>query len=177
MNQNIKKLCTVSVLTALGVVLSAFLQIPIFSNIKIDLSYIVIIVICYLYGAVIGGFSAMTIAMLESALFTSLGFSISWSLANLFLGLVIGLAFSLSKNEVNIVKHSINIISIIIAVAIAMLFIKTIIECKLYEIPFNIKIAKNAVAFGIDTATCLIGYCLLLPKLINTKLDVFREVA
>ena len=168
----VKDLCIVAVLIALGVVLSAFLQIPIYSNIKIDLSYIVIIVICYMYGAVVGGLGAMTIAMLESSLFTSLGFSISWSIANLFIGLVCGLTFTLTRTKVKelAVKHSINIIAIVASVAIAMLFIKTGIECVLYEIPFEIKIAKNAVAFGMDVTVCLIGYSMLLPKLIRMNM-------
>ena len=173
----VKDLCIVAVLIALGVVLSAFLQIPIYSNIKIDLSYIVIIVICYMYGAVVGGLGAMTIAMLESSLFTSLGFSISWSIANLFIGLVCGLTFTLTRTKIKelTVKHSINIIAIVASVAIAMLFIKTGIECVLYEIPFEIKIAKNAVAFGMDVTVCLIGYSMLLPKLIRMNLCKINE--
>lgn len=168
----VKDLCIVAVLIALGGVLSAFLQIPIYSNIKIDLSYIVIIVICYMYGAVVGGLGAMTIAMLESSLFTSLGFSISWSIANLFIGLVCGLTFTLTRTKIKklAIKHSINIIAIVASVAIAMLFIKTGIECVLYEIPFEIKIAKNSVAFGMDLAVCLIGYSMLLPKLIRMNM-------
>ena len=170
--KNVKDMCIVAVLTALGVVLSAFLQVPVYGNIKIDLSYLVIIVICYLYGALIGGFSAMTIAMLESSLFTSLGFSISWATANLFVGLACGLAFTLTrKSELKpLIKHVINISTIVLSVAIAMLFIKTGIECGLYGIPFEVKIAKNAVAFGLDLTACLIGYAMLLPKFVKIGL-------
>lgn len=175
--KNVKDLCIVAVLIALGVVLSAFLQIPIYSNIKIDLSYIVIIVICYMYGAVVGGLGAMTIAMLESSLFTSLGFSISWTVANLFVGLVCGLTFSLTRhrNIKEVYKHIVNAVAIVLSVAVAMLFIKTGIECVLYEIPFEIKIAKNAVAFGLDVTVCLIGYAIMLPKLIRMNLYKLNE--
>lgn len=177
--KDVKDLCIVAALTALGVVLSAFLQIPVYGNIKIDLSYLVIIIICYMYGSIIGGFSAMTIAMLESSLFTSLGFSISWAIANLFIGLVCGLTFSLVKktNLKPLFKHFINVSSIVISVAIAMLFIKTGIECVLYEIPFEVKIVKNAVAFGLDVAACLLGYVLLLPKLIRLQLGKLSGVS
>ena len=38
-----------------------------------------------------------------------------------------------------------------------MLGAKTGIECYLYHIPFEIKIIKNLVAFGIDSLTMIIG--------------------
>ena len=159
-------LCLNAILIALGVVLSSFLQIPIFSNIKIDLSYVVIILMCMLFNPFQAGLSAMTIAMLESSLFTAYGFSISWAMANLFIGLACGTVFQLTKNmDKKWLKYVINISSIVISVAIAMLLIKTIIECKLYAIPFEVKIVKNLVAFGVDTASCFIGYLLIIPKL------------
>ena len=38
-----------------------------------------------------------------------------------------------------------------------MLGAKTLIECKLYAIPFEIKIIKNLAAFAIDSITMIIG--------------------
>ena len=49
------------------------------------------------------------------------------------------------------------IIAILIFVGIGMLGAKTGIECYLYHIPFAVKIVKNAVAFGIDSLTMIIG--------------------
>ena len=49
------------------------------------------------------------------------------------------------------------VLAIVIFVGIAMLGAKTIIECNLYGIPFEVKIVKNLVAFGIDSITMVIG--------------------
>lgn len=161
-----------SVLIALGVVLSSFLQIPIYSDIRIDLSYVVIIVMCLMYNPIQAGLSAMCIAMLESSLFTQYGFSISWATANFVVGFGISLAFMLTKTmRKNWLKHVINVGTIVVSVAIGMLFVKTIIECNLYNIPFEVKIVKNSVAFGIDTAACLLGYLAILPRLLKMKLN------
>ena len=160
-------ICLIAVLIALGVVFSAFLQIPIYSDIRLDLSYIIIVYICYRFGALYGGFSAMSIAMLESTLFTAYGFSISWATANFVLGAIIGLSFQLTKGMKNKpLYYIINVSSIVLAVAIGMLGIKTLIECKLYEIPFNVKIVKNSVAFGLDLGVSLLGFLVLLPRMI-----------
>ncbi len=163
--------CMVGILIALGVVLSAFLQIPLFGDIRADLSYVVIIYACYAYGSLKGGFVAMTIAMMESTLFTSYGFSISWAVANLVLGLLIGLSFELTKNlkAKRYVYYVINISVIVCAVAIGMLGFKTMIECLLYSIPFEVKIVKNLVAFALDCTVSLIGFCIVLPKIIKDK--------
>lgn len=170
------KLTLNAMLIALGVVFSSFLQIPIYSDIRIDLSYVIIVVICFIYNPIQSGLSAMTIAMLESTLFTQYGFSISWASANFIVGFGISLAFMITRKvESKPIKHSINIGAIIVSVAIGMLFVKTIIECNLYDIPFEVKIAKNSVAFGLDSASCLIGYLATLPRLIKMKLRGISE--
>lgn len=156
-------LTLLAVLTALGIVLSAFTQFRIYGDIKIDLSYIVIVIVCYLYGGICGGISAGLIASLESLLFTSYGFSISWTSANIIIGLLTGLVIKHNPIKNNVLKHIINLIVIILSSAIGLLLVKTIIECKLYDIPVEVKIAKNAVAFGTDLTCMLIGYFCLLP--------------
>ena len=45
-----KDICLIGVLLALGIVLSSFLQFRLIGDIKVDLSYLVIVIICYLYG-------------------------------------------------------------------------------------------------------------------------------
>lgn len=159
-----KDICTIGVLIALGVVFSAFLPIKIFSDIKIDLSYIVIVVICYLYGGIVGGFSAALIALFESLLFSSYGISISWICANLVIGFITG--FTLKHYHFKF-KVVVDISAIIIGCALGLLLLKTVIECNLYGIPFAVKIVKNAVAFGMDTVCMLIGYCCFLPRILK----------
>lgn len=64
-----------------------------------------------------------------------------------------------------IYKHFENnlIIKILATVAVVFLgvgLLKTIIECQLYSIPFEIKIVKNLVATMIDSVAMIIGLCL-----------------
>ena len=96
-------------------------------------------------------------------LFTAYGFSISWSCANLIIGLVCGLVLHYNTIESKPIKHMINAGTIIISCVIGLLLTKTIIECNLYEIPFEVKIVKNLVAFASDTALMLAGYFVLVP--------------
>ena len=162
-------LCLIAVLCSLGVVLSSFLQIPIFSDIRIDLSYIVITYISFRYGGGYGGICAAIIAGVESWIFTSYGFSLSWTCANLFIGLVLGLVFCFNQTKKQWLKHSINIFTIIVTVAIAMLVIKSSIEVSLYSLSWEIKLPKNAVAFVSDCLVMIIGYLVVLPRLLKIK--------
>lgn len=148
---NTKRICYLAVLTALYVVLSAFLKFNIVGNIQLDLGYIVFaFALCEfgIYGTIVGVFGCS----LESILFSAYGFSISWATANLIVGIVTAFVFYFNKND------WIKIAGIIVSTALGLLLAKTFIECALYSIPFEVKIAKNAVAFGIDTIVMIFGY-------------------
>ena len=162
-------LVLLAMLVALGIVLSAFLQFRLIGDIKIDLSYIVIVVICYLYGGIVGGISAGLIAGLESLLLSNYGFSISWTSANVIIGLMTGLMISHNPIRRKVLKHILNISVMTISCAIGLLLVKTIIECNLYDIPFEVKIVKNAVAFGADLTCMIIGYFALLPIVLKIE--------
>ena len=140
-------LVLLAMLIALGIVLSAFLQFRLIGDIKIDLSYIVIVVICYLYGGIVGGISAGLIAGLESLLLSNYGFSISWTSANIIIGLMTGLMISHNPIKHKVLKHVLNIGVMTMACAIGLLLVKTVIECNLYndncEIVLNKKIEKK----------------------------------
>ena len=145
-----KKIAIWGMLTALYVVMSAFLKFTLFSNIMVDLGYIVFAFALCLYGpwgTVVGVLGCA----LESILFSAYGFSISWCAANLAIGLICGFTFCRIK------PIQLKAVIVIIAVAIGMLGVKTAIECPLYGIPLAVKLPKNAVAFGADTVTMLFG--------------------
>ena len=159
-----KKLCILAMLTAMYVVLSAFLKFTLFSNVMMDLGYIVFTVALCIYGpwgTVVGVLGCA----LESILFTAYGFSISWCAANLAIGLICGFAFKISRSELE--KHLI----ILCAVAVGILVVKTAIECPLYGIPVEVKIPKNAVAFAADTVTMMLG--LWVWKLIQKPVGIY----
>ena len=159
---NTQKICMLGMLTALYVVLSAFLKINIIGNITIDLGYLAFAVaLCEfgVYGAVVG----VVGCTLESLLFSAYGFSPSWVVANFMIGVGCGLVFSRVKNVWG------RIGAIVLFCAVRLLGCKTGIECALYNIPLLVKIPKNAVAFGIDTAVMICG--LMLHKFIVKALN------
>ena len=149
-NLKTKQITGIAILTALYCVLSAMMKIPFIGAISLDLGYIALTLGCALFGPWAAFIGAVGCG-LESILFSPYGFSISWFVANLIIGLGCGITFKKTQSV------WIRIAAIIGSVAIGMLGAKTGIECYLYHIPFAIKIVKNAVAFGIDTITMLIG--------------------
>ena len=145
-----RQIADIALLTALYCVLSAMMKIPFIGAISLDLGYIALTVACALFGPWAAAVGAIGCG-LESILFSPYGFSISWFVANLIIGLGCGIIFKKTQNV------WIRIITIIGFVAIGMLCAKTGIECYLYHIPFAIKIVKNLVAFGVDSAVMIAG--------------------
>ena len=151
------KITGIALFTALYCVLSSMMKIPFIGAISLDLGYIVLAIGCAAWGPW-GAFIGAVGCGIESILFSPYGFSISWFIANIIVGLGCGYVFS--KTEITWKR----LIAVIIFMAVAMLGAKTLIECNLYGIPFEIKIVKNAVAFGIDSLTMIIGV-FLTPRI------------
>ncbi len=147
---NTKKLATIALLTALYCVLSAMMKIPFIGAISLDLGYIALTVACGTVDVWAGIVGAVGCGI-ESMLFSPYGFSISWCMANLAVGLICGSVLHMNKHTWA------KALVIIIGVAVGMLAVKTAIECHLYAIPLAVKIPKNAVAFAADTVTMLFG--------------------
>jgi uncharacterized membrane protein len=153
-----KQMCEMAILMALYCVLSSMMKFPLIGAISLDLGYIALAIGClkfHEWGAIIGAVGCG----LESILFSPYGFSISWFIANFIIGL--GCGFVFKKTKVTWKR----IVAIIGFVALGVLITKTAIECYLYNIPLNVKIVKNLVAFGIDSVTMIIG--LMLSKYIK----------
>lgn len=159
--KNTKKLCAIAILTAIYVVLSAFLKIPLIGNIMLDLGYLAFAVAMCEFG-VWGAFVGAVGCALESLLFSAYGFSISWLVANLIIGIGCGLIFCRCE------KFWVRAIAIVVFSAVGLLGAKTAIECYLYSIPLLVKLPKNATAFAVDTVVMLFGLGLhqyLRPKI------------
>lgn len=145
-----KKICYLAVLTAIYVVMSAFLKITFIGNIQFDLGYIAFTVALCMFG-IEGAVVGVIGCALESILFSAYGFSTSWAVANAIIGVGCGIIFN--KTE----KFWIRALAIVVFVAIGMIGAKTLIECYLYSIPLLVKIPKNFVAFVVDTITMVAG--------------------
>lgn len=150
MKEKIKKTCTIGMLTALYVVMSAFIKVPVFGHIVIDLGYFVFSCALSQYG-VYGAIVGVVGCSLESILFTEYGFSLSWFVGNIIIGIGCGLCFSRQK------KTWQKIIVIILFVFFGMFVAKTVIDCALYSIPIVVKAPKSATAFLIDSLVMICG--------------------
>lgn len=144
------KLTAVAILTALYCVLSSMMKIPIIGAISLDLGYVALAIACLAFGTW-GAFVGAVGCGTESILFSPYGFSIGWFVANLIIGLGCGFVFTRTKN------NWARIASVVFFVGIAMLGAKTLIECNLYGIPFEVKIVKSFAAFVVDSITMVIG--------------------
>lgn len=146
-----RKLCYLAMLTALYVVMSAFLKFYVgVGHIQVDLGYIAFVVALCEFG-VAGTAVGVIGCALESILFTAYGFSISWAVANAVIGIGCGLVFSKSK------KFCVRATAIILYSAIGFLLLKTVIECKLYSIPYAVKLPKSVAAFVVDSIVMICG--------------------
>lgn len=146
-----KKIATVGMLTALYVVLSLTLKIPLgVGAIALDLGYIVLTVSAFKVGvwsAVVGGAGAA----IESFMFSPYGLSYGWIVMNIIIGLICGYLLYKTRRS-----YAFHICTIVFAV-LAGITAKTIIECSLYSIPYPVKLPKSATAFAVDTIVMLIG--------------------
>ena len=165
----IKKIALIGILTALYVVMSLTLKIPIgIGNIQLDMGYVALTVACFTVGpwaAFVGGVGAA----IESILFSAYGISYGWIAMNIAIGLILGFIFKISPRLTEQYKDmGMNILLIILAVLIGVT-IKTAIECSLYSIPLAVKLPKSLIAFMIDTVVMVIGLFVVGPvkKLIN----------
>lgn len=152
---NIKKISLIGILSALYVVCSLTLKIPMgVGAIALDMGYLVLTFAAFAvggYAAIVGGLGAL----IESALFSPYGISWGWVIMNIIIGLICGLVFKEIKLD-KIRGYVISGFVIITAVFIGIVE-KTAFECWMYSIPILVKLPKSAVAFAIDTAVMLIG--------------------
>jgi uncharacterized membrane protein len=157
-SKKIRNVAFIGLGIALYIVMSLTLKIPLISHISVDLGYIVLAVYCYNFGAISGALVGAVGCSLMSTLVYGM-FPIGWLIGNLVIGAVCGLLYARNGKF----KYIRNIIITIVMVFIGVGLIKTIIECKLYHIPFGIKFVKNLVAFACDSIVMVIG-TFIAPK-------------
>ena len=146
-----KKLSVLSIGIALFVVFSLCLQVPVFENYYLCLGYVVMAVYCFsfgpLYGTTIGFFGVILYCLLTGGLRGMPG----WALGNIIIGIAVGTTCNLTRNFKNSgLRYIVISISIITSTAFAMLGIKSIVECYLYNQPFIIRTINNIYVFAAD---------------------------
>lgn len=146
-----KKLCVLAMGIALFVVLTLCLQVPVFENYYLCLGYVVMAVYCFsfgpLYGTIVGFLGVILFCLITSGLRGMPG----WALGNIVIGISVGITCKLTRNyKNNLIRYIIVSISIVFSTAIAMLGVKSIVECFLYSQPFIIRTVNNIYAFVAD---------------------------
>lgn len=153
-----KKIITLAILTALYVALSALMKISFIGNISLDLGYIAFVValMSFKYAGIAVGVLGCA---LESLLFSAYGFSISWAVGNL----IVGLVFAIGASKIKYNKYAYMAFALI-GCLLGIGVVKTGIECVLYNIPLLVKLPKNLVAMAVDTITMCIGILIFNEK-------------
>lgn len=165
MKSTIKDITFTGIGIALFVALSMCLRVPVFENYYLCLGYIVMTVYCYSYrissGIIVGTLGTIIYCVLIGGLRGMPG----WAIGNIVLGLIIGYIFRLTKKlKKPMIEIVICIIGIIIATAVSILGVKSIVECVLYAQPFLVRVITNMYAFIADAfVICIsIPICRLL---------------
>ena len=134
---------------ALYVVLSMTIKMPLINQIKTDFGYLAFGAFLNLFGmeATIVGVAGCIIANS----FVGSAFPPGWVAGQLFIGLFCG--YLLKKYN----KMWLKVLICVAGVFIGIAAIKTVIECVLFAIPFEVKIIRNLVAFVADVIPMILG--------------------
>lgn len=153
-----KEICITAMGIALFVVLSLCLQVPVFENYYLCLGYVVMALFCYSLGTTKGMIVGSLGVVLYCMIINGLRGMPGWATGNLVIGLIVGLTCKMTVKISNkTLRHAIICLSIIVSTAIAMLGVKSIIECFLYSQPFLIRVASNIYAFVADMVVLIIS--------------------
>ena len=153
-----RKLCLTAMGTALFVVLSLCLQVPVFENYYLCLGYVVMMVFCFYFGP----FSSVIVSTLGVILYCLLISGLrgmpGWAAGNIVLALFISIA---CKATAGLGKRWFRFLillgAIVIATAAAILGVKSLVETILYAQPFFLRVAKNMYAFIADIVVMIVS--------------------
>ena len=172
-----KKLALLAVGTALFVVLSMCLQVPVFENYYLCLGYVVMAVYCWSFGTLAGTTVGFFGVILYCLVISRLRGMPGWSLGNIVIGVALGLCFKATRHMKNAVLRSVIHIAVIAAsCAVGILGVKSLTECLLYTQPFLVRVGKNLSAFVADAVMLALSLpvCVALEK---PAKKIFPELA
>ena len=121
---------------------------------------------CYSFGALYGTATGFFGVLLYCFLTNGLRGMPGWALGNVVIGVALGISFRLTKPcKNNVIKAMIHSVVIVVSTAVAMLVVKSTVECFLYGQSFFIRTIRNVYAFVADV------FILLFSLPICYKLD------
>ncbi len=169
----LKWICATAIGTALFVVLTLCLQVPVFENYYLCLGYIIMAVCLYSFGVVSGTFVGVVGVVLYCLLTSGLRGMPGWAIGNLVIGIIVGLTFKLTKRmKKTWLQAVINFLAIAVSTAIGILVLKSLTECILYAQPMVVRMGKNVFAFVADIFVLELSLpiCMSLDKPIRKML-------
>lgn len=155
---SIRKLCLTAMGTALFVVLTLCLQVPVFENYYLCLGYVVMMVFCFYFGLVsstiVGTMGVVLYCLLTSGLRGMPG----WAIGNIVIALSVSLACKCTTGlKKRWIRYLILMIVIVASTAVAILGVKSLVEMLLYAQPFLLRVAKNVYAFFADVVVMVVS--------------------
>ena len=146
-----RKLCLTAMGTALFVVLTLCLQVPVFENYYLCLGYVVMMVFCFYFGpfssVIVGTLGVILYCLLTSGLRGMPG----WVAGNIVIALAVSITCKYTAGlKKRWIRYLILMAVIIASTAIAILGVKSLVEMILYAQPFLLRAVKNVYAFVAD---------------------------
>ena len=165
MKWSVRFVCLTGLGIALFAALTLCLQVPVFENYYLCLGYVAMAVYCYCMGTVsgttVGALGVVVYCLITSGLRGMPG----WAIGNIFIGVALGLMFRFIRDrKLNVLIVVIYAAVVIIASAVGILGVKSVVEWILYSQPFLVRAAKNVYGFAADAFVLLFGlpFCRLL---------------
>ena len=144
-----KKITYLGMGIALYVVLSMTVKIPLINQIKTDFGYLAFGAFVNLFGVeetIVG-----VLGCIIANSFVGSAFPPGWVLGQIFIGVFCGLL--LKKTDKLWLKSLITVVAVFIGIGV----IKTAVEVWLFQIPFEVKVIRNLIAFVADAIPMVIG--------------------
>ena len=148
---SLKWITVTAVSTALFVVLTLCLQVPVFENYYLCLGYVIMAVCLYHFGALSGTFVGCAGVALYCLLTNGLRGLPGWAAGNLVIGVVLGLTFRATRRMRSPwLKAVLHFLAIAASTAVGILLVKSFTEVVLYAQPMAVRMGKNGFAFVAD---------------------------
>lgn len=154
---------------AMFVVLSMCLRVPIYDNFYVCLGYVVMTAYLYLFDPLSGTIVGVLGTVIYSLLIDGLRGMPGWCLANIVIGVNVGLVLQMVRHRVfenKLVKYlSITLVTIL-TVGLGIFVGKAGFESIIYAQPWLVRIVTNTPAFISDTLVIVLSvpFCELLAR-------------
>ena len=175
-HDRLKWICVTAIGTALFVVLTMCLQVPVFENYYLCLGYVIMAVCLYSFSTLSGTLVGVVGVVLYCLLTSGLRGMPGWAIGNLAIGVIVGLTFRFTKKITKTrLQALVNFLAIAASTAIGILILKSLTECILYTQPMIVRMGKNVFAFVADVfvLACSLPICMSIDKILRKNKIVY----